>query len=129
MRRNPYLDLGRRERHIMDALYQLGRASVADVQAALEDPPSYSAVRAMLGKLEEKGHVGHDQEGARYLYRPLHTREEATRSALRRMLGTFFDGSAAKAVAAVLDVSGSDLTREELDELARLIERARRRGR
>lgn len=129
MRRNPYLDLGRRERQIMDALYQIGHASVADVQAALKDPPSYSAVRAMLGKLEEKGHVGHDQEGARYLYRPLHTREEATRSALKRMLGTFFDGSAAKAVAAVLDVSGSDLTREELDELAKLIERARRRGR
>jgi predicted transcriptional regulator len=83
----------------------------------------------VLGKLEEKGHVGHDQEGARYLYHPLHTREEATRSALRRMLGTFFDGSAAKAVAAVLDVSGSDLTRKELDELAKLIERARRRGR
>lgn len=129
MRRNPYLDLGRRERQIMDALYRLGFGSVADVQAAIPDPPSYSAVRAMLGKLEEKGHLGHEQEGARYLYHPLHTREEATRSALRRMLGTFFDGSAAKAVAAVLDVSGSDLSREELDELAKLIERARRRGR
>ena len=129
MRRNPYLDLGRRERQIMDALYRLGPASVAEVQAAVPDPPSYSAVRAMLARLEEKGHLGHEQEGARYLYHPLHTREEATRSALRRMLATFFEGSAAKAVAAVLDVSGSDLTRAELDELAKLIERARRRGR
>ena len=129
MSRNPYLDLGRRERQIMDALYRLGSGSVADVQAALSDPPSYSAVRAMLAKLEEKGHVGHEQEGARYLYHPVHTREEATRSALRRMLGTFFDGSAAKAVAAVLDASGSQLSKEELDELAELLERARRRGR
>jgi predicted transcriptional regulator len=129
MRRNPYLDLGRRERQIMDALYRLGSGLVADVQAALSDPPSYSAVRAMLAKLEEKGHVRHEQEGARYLYHPVHTREEATRTALRRMLGTFFDGSAAKAVAAVLDASGSELSREELDELAELVERARRRGR
>jgi predicted transcriptional regulator len=129
MRRNPYLDLGRRERQIMDALYRLGPASVSDVQSAIPDPPSYSAVRAMLARLEEKGHLGHEQDGARYLYHPLHTREEATRSALRRMLGTFFEGSAAKAVAAVLDVSGSDLTTAELDELAELIERARRRGR
>ena len=129
MRRNPYLDLGRRERQIMDVLYRLGPASVSDVQEALPDPPSYSAVRAMLGKLEEKGHVGHEQQGARYLYHPLHTREEATKSALRRMLTTFFDGSAAKAVAAVLDASGSDLTKKELDELAKLIERARRKGR
>jgi predicted transcriptional regulator len=129
MRRNPYLDLGRRERQIMDALYRLGRASVSEVQAAVPDPPSYSAVRAMLARLEEKGHLGHEQEGARYLYHPLHTREEATRTALLRMLGTFFEGSAAKAVAAVLDVSGSDLTNAQLDELARLIEQARSRGR
>jgi predicted transcriptional regulator len=83
----------------------------------------------MLARLEEKGHLGHEQDGARYLYHPLHTREEATRSALRRMLGTLFEGSAAKAVAAVLDASGSDLTEAQLDELATLIERARRRGR
>jgi BlaI family transcriptional regulator, penicillinase repressor len=129
MPKNPYLDLGRRERQIMDAVYRLGTASVAEVRAAIPDPPSYSAVRAMLTRLERHGHLGHEQEGARYLYHPLHTPEEATRSALRRMLGTFFEGSAAKAVAAVLDASGSDLTPEQLDELAELIEQARRRGR
>jgi predicted transcriptional regulator len=129
MRRNPYLDLGRRERQIMDAVYRLGTASVAEVRAAIPDPPSYSAVRAMLTRLEQHGHLGHSQQDARYLYHPLHTREEATRGALRRMMETFFEGSAAKAVAAVLDASGSDLTPEQLDELAKLIERARRRGR
>jgi predicted transcriptional regulator len=129
MSRNPYLDLGRRERQILDAVYRLGTATVAEVRAALPDPPSYSAVRAMLARLEQHGHLGHEQQGARYLYHPLHTREEATRTALRRMMETFFEGSAARAVAAVLDASGCDLTPEQRDELDKLIERARRRGR
>jgi predicted transcriptional regulator len=129
MRKNPYLDLGRRERQVLDAVYRLGTATVADVRAAIPDPPSYSAVRAMLARLEQHGHLGHEQQGARYLYHPLHTREEATRTALRRMMETFFDGSAAKAVAAVLDASGCDLTPKQREELDRLIERARRRGR
>jgi predicted transcriptional regulator len=129
MARSPYLDLGRRERQIMDAVYRLGRASVSEVMEQISDPPSYSAVRAMMGKLEEKGHLGHAQDGPRYVYFPVHAREEATRSALRRMLKTFFDGSPTKAVAAVLDVSGRELTSEELNELAELIEDAKRRGR
>ena len=129
MAKSPYLDLGRRERQIMDAIYRLGRASVSDVIEQISDPPSYSTVRAMMGKLEEKGHLTHEQDGPRYVYFPVHAREEATRSALRRMLRTFFDGSPTKAVAAVLDVSGRELTREELNELAELIEDARRRGR
>ena len=129
MAKSPYLDLGRRERQIMDAIYRLGRASVSDVIEQIKDPPSYSTVRAMMGKLEEKGHLTHEQDGPRYVYFPVHAREEATRSALRRMLRTFFDGSPTKAVAAVLDVSGRELTREELNELAELIEDARRRGR
>ena len=129
MPKSPYLDLGRRERQIMDVIYRLGRASVQEVIVQLPDPPSYSAVRAMMGKLEEKGHLTHEADGPRYVYFPVHAREEATRSALRRMLRTFFDGSPSKAVAAVLDVSGRSLTREELDELAGLIEDARRRGR
>ena len=129
MPKSPYLDLGRRERQIMDAIYRLGRASVTDVIEQISDPPSYSTVRAMMGKLEEKGHLAHEQDGPRYVYFPVHAREEATRSALRRMLRTFFDGSPTKAVAAVLDVSGRELTREELNELAELIEDARRRGR
>jgi BlaI family transcriptional regulator, penicillinase repressor len=129
MPRSPYLDLGRRERQIMDVIYRLGRASVTDVIEQISDPPSYSTVRAMMGKLEEKGHLSHEQDGPRYVYFPAHAREEATRSALRRMLRTFFDGSPTKAVAAVLDVSGRPLTPEELNELAGLIEDARRRGR
>jgi predicted transcriptional regulator len=113
----------------MDAIYRLGRASVTEVIEQISDPPSYSTVRAMMGKLEEKGHLAHEQDGPRYVYFPVHAREEATRSALRRMLRTFFDGSPTKAVAAVLDVSGRELTREELNELAKLIEDARKRGR
>jgi predicted transcriptional regulator len=129
MAKSPYLDLGRRERQIMDVIYRLGRASVTDVIERIPDPPSYSGVRAMMAKLEEKGHLAHKQDGPRYVYFPVHAREEATRSALRRMLRTFFDGSPSKAVAAVLDVSGRSLTEDELDELAELIEDARRRGR
>jgi predicted transcriptional regulator len=129
MARSPYLDLGRRERQIMDVVYRLGRASVSEVTEQLPDPPSYSAVRAMMGKLEEKGHLAHEADGPRYVYFPAHAREEATHSALRRLIGTFFDGSPSKAVAAVLDVSGRKLTEKELDELAELIEDARRRGR
>ena len=126
---SPYLDLGRRERQIMDVVYRLGRASVADVIDGMEDPPSYSTVRAMMGKLEKKGHLSHEQEGSRYVYLATEPPEEATETALRRMLGTFFDGSPSRAVAALLDVSASKLTRKELDELAKLIEEARRRGR
>jgi predicted transcriptional regulator len=129
MKKSPYLDLGRRERQIMDVVYRLGRASVSDVVEQIPDPPSYSSVRAMMGKLEEKGHLGHEQEGARYVYFPKHPREEATISALRRVLTTFFNGSPSKAVAAVLDISGEKVTKEELDELAKLIENARRGGR
>lgn len=129
MGRSPYLDLSRRERQIMDAVYTRSRASVADVLADIPDPPSYSAVRAMIGKLEDKGQLGHEQEGARYVYYAIQPREEATDTALRRMMRTFFDGSPSKAVAAVLDVSDGELSDAELDELADLIDDARRRGR
>ena len=126
---NPYLDLSRRERQIMDALYRRGRASVGEVLEDMPDPPSYSAVRAMLGKLEEKGHVDHEQDGPRYVYFPRQPREEATETALQRVVGTFFDGSRSKAVAAMLDLPGARLSDEELAELARMIEDARGRGR
>jgi predicted transcriptional regulator len=129
MKRSPYLDLGRRERQIMDVVYRLGRASVSEVVEQLPDPPSYSSVRAMMGKLEEKGHLRHQQDGPRYVYSPARPREEATTTALRRVLNTFFNGSPSRAVAAVLDVSGEQVTEQELDELAKLIENARRRGR
>lgn len=121
-------DLSRRERQILDILYQHGRATAADVQAALPEPPSYSAVRALLRILEEKGHVRHEQDGPRYVYLPTLGRDNAKRSALRHMLQTFFDGSAEQAISALLDDSSAKLSRAELERLARLIESARKSG-
>ena len=120
--------LSRRERQIMDFLYQHGRATAAEVQANLPEPPSYSAVRAMLRVLEEKGHVHHQQDGPRYVYRPRVGRERAKRSALRHLVRTFFDGSREQLVAALLDDGAAQLSDEELDRLARLIDRARQEG-
>src|SRR5688500_18885595 len=124
----PHLDLSRRERQIVDILYTQGRATAAEVQAALPDPPSYSAVRAMLRILEEKGHVRHEQDGPRYIYLPTVARDNAKRSALRHMLQTFFDGSAEQAISALLDDSSTRLSDRELDRLARMIDQARRTG-
>jgi predicted transcriptional regulator len=126
--RQPHRDLSRRERQIVDILYAQGRATAAEVQGALPDPPSYSAVRAMLRILEEKGHVRHEQDGPRYVYLPTIARENAKRSALRHMLQTFFDGSAEQAISALLDDSSARLSDGELDRLARLIDQARRSG-
>lgn len=128
MNRQPHHDLSRRERQIIDILYTQGRASAAEVQAALPDPPSYSAVRAMLRILEEKGHVRHEQDGPRYVYLPTVARDNAKRSALRHMLQTFFDGSAEQAISALLDDSSTRLSDRELDRLARMIDQARRTG-
>lgn len=121
-------DLSRRERQIMDILYANGRATAAEVQDAMPDAPSYSAVRAMLRILEDKGHVRHQQDGPRYVYLPTVPRENAKRSALRHMVRTFFDGSAEQAISALLDESSSRLSDAELDRLARLIDQARRTG-
>jgi BlaI family transcriptional regulator, penicillinase repressor len=121
-------DLSRRERQILDILYQHGRATAAEVQAALPEPPSYSAVRALLRILEDKGHVRHEQDGPRYVYVPTLGRENAKRSALRHILQTFFDGSTEQAISALLDDSSAKLSRAELDRLARLIESARKSG-
>jgi predicted transcriptional regulator len=120
--------LSRRERQIMDFLYQHGRATAADVQANLPEPPSYSAVRAMLRVLEEKGHVHHQQDGPRYVYRPRVGRDRAKRSALRHLVRTFFDGSREQLVAALLDDGAAQLSEDELDRMARLIARARQEG-
>jgi BlaI family transcriptional regulator, penicillinase repressor len=124
----PHVDLSRRERQIVDILYAQGRATAAEVQSALPDPPSYSAVRAMLRILEEKGHVRHEQDGPRYVYLPTVARERAKQTALRHVLQTFFDGSAEQAISALLDSSDARLSDRELDRLARLIDRARRSG-
>ncbi len=121
-------ELSRRERQIMDFLYQNGRATAAEVQANLPDPPSYSAVRAMLRVLEEKGHVRHQQDGPRYVYVPSVARERAKRSALRHVVRTFFVGSPEEVVAALLDDRSAKLSDDELDRLARLIARARQEG-
>jgi BlaI family penicillinase repressor len=129
MQQQPHVHLTRRERQIMDSMYQRGSASAAEVQRDLPDPPSYSAVRAMLRLLEEKGHLRHRQQGPRYVYSPTVPRDRARRSATRRLLDTFFEGSTAQAVATLLDESTSDLSDEELAKLADLIDKARREGR
>ncbi len=128
MTKQTHNDLSRRERQIIDILYANGRATAADVQAALPDPPSYSAVRAMLRILEEKGHVRHEQDGPRYVYVPTVARDNAKRSALRHVLQTFFDGSAEQAISALLDDGVATLSESELDRLQQLINRARRTG-
>ena len=122
-------ELSRRERQIMDAVYRLGRATVQDVLDSLPDPPSYSSVRAMMGLLEQKGHLKHEQDGPRYVYLPAVSRDRARRSALRHLLQTFFNGSPEQVVAALLDSPDAKLSRPELDRLARLIEGAKREGR
>jgi predicted transcriptional regulator len=128
MSSNDHRDLSRRERQILDILYQRGQATAADVQAALPEPPSYSAVRALLRILEEKGHVRHEQDGPRYVFLPTVARDNAQRSAMRHMLQTFFDGSAEQAISALLDDSSAKLSSAELDRLARMIDTARKSG-
>jgi BlaI family transcriptional regulator, penicillinase repressor len=120
--------LSRRERQIMDILYQRGKASANDVRDAMPDAPSYSAVRAMLRVLEEKGHVKHQEEGMKYVYAPVVAAGKAKRSAVKHVMDTFFQGSAEQIVAALLNVSSNRLTREELDRMAALIEKAKQEG-
>ncbi|HEV3262069.1 MAG TPA: BlaI/MecI/CopY family transcriptional regulator [Gemmataceae bacterium] len=125
----PEEHLSRRERQIMDIIYARGQAAAAEVFADLPDPPGKTAVRTLLRILEEKGHLKHKQEGLRYIYQPSRARGHAGRSALQRVLRTFFDGSLEKAVAAHLGDSASDLSAEELARLADLINQARKKGR
>lgn len=120
--------LSRRERQIMDVLYRQGTATAAEVQANIADAPSYSAVRALLRILEEKGHVKHSYDGPRYVYSPIISRPVAQKSALRQLVKTFFDGSTSNAVAALLDMSGKDLSDSELERLAAIVEQAKSEG-
>jgi BlaI family transcriptional regulator, penicillinase repressor len=117
--------LSRRESQIMDAVYRLGRGSVNEIRDEMPDPPSYSAVRAQLRILEEKGFLTHEADGPRYLYLPTRAKEEVRRTALRHLLGTFFAGSTSAALATLLDLGKDDLSDEELDRLSMLIDRAR----
>jgi predicted transcriptional regulator len=120
--------LGRRERQIMDAVYELGRATASEVLEALPDPPSYSAVRGMLRLLEDKGFLRHEQDGPRYVYLPTADREQVRRSAAKHLLRTFFNNSAASAVAAILGEADGGMSQAELDRLARMIDDAREKG-
>ena len=120
--------MSRRERQIMEILYRRGQASVSEVRAAMNDAPSYSAVRAMLRVLKDKGHVKHQAEGLKYMYRPVVNREKAKRSALKSLVDTFFTDRPDEVVAALLDVSSRRLTAEELDRMAAMINEARREG-
>ena len=122
-------DLGRRERQIVDVVYRLGRATVAEVRAELPDPPSYSAVRGMLNLLEEKGHLRHVSEGLRYVYLPVVAPEHASRSAMAHVVRTFFAGSAADAATALFELPDRKWTRDELDQLNQLVKKAMKEGR
>lgn len=113
----------------MDIIYSRGQASATEVMENLPDPPSYSAVRALLRVLEEKGHLRHTQDGQRYIFSPTVARERVKLSALKRVLQTFFDDSTEDAVAALLDISKKGLSDEELKRMEELIKKARREGR
>ncbi len=129
MRAKPHLDLSRRERQIMLIIYEAGSASAQDVMDRLPDPPSYSAVRAMLRLLEEKGHLMHVVDGQRYIYRPTTSRSKAQESALKQLVTTFFNDSAEQAMAALLDLREGEFSDEALSELEQRIRQAREEGR
>lgn len=124
MEDNHIAKLSRRERQLMDIVYQRGRVSVADVLEDLPDEPSYSTVRALLRILEEKEHLTHEKDGKRYIYRPTQPRQQAGRSALKQIFHTFFDKSIEKTVMTL--ISEADLSDEELDRLSQLIENAKK---
>jgi len=123
------IGLSRRERQIMDHLFRVGRATAADVMNGLADAPSYSAVRALLRILEEKGHVRHEEEGRAYVYMPIVRRNDARQSALTHLLKTFFDNSAEQAVAALLAIKGKKMSEAELERVSKLIDDVRKNGR
>ncbi len=129
MATRPETHLSRRERQIMDIIYANGQASVSEVCQAMADPPSYSAVRALMRILEEKGHLKHKAEGNKYIYLPTRSHKDASRSAMQRILRTFFDGSAERVLVALLDASTSGPALDELDRMAKLIDQARKDGR
>jgi predicted transcriptional regulator len=120
--------LGARERQILEVVYRLEEASVAEVRAELADAPSYSTVRTMIRMLEKKGLLRHRQAGTKYVYRPTRSRTAASRKALKDLMRTFFGGSAADAVAAILHASSSELTDHDFDRLEQIVDQARRQG-
>jgi len=129
MERKQTSGFSRREKEMMDIVYRLGQVTAAEVREHMAAPPSYSSVRSTLSGLERKGHLRHQFDGNRYIYSPTVRLEKARESALEHLLSTFFDGSAAEVVAALLESKRSDLTGAELDELSQLIEQTRKEGR
>lgn len=121
--------LGRREREIMDVVHRLGEASVADVRAALAEPPTYSAVRGMLRLLEDKGHLTHRADGLRYVYSATVSQTTARRFALRHVVRTFFGGSPAEAAASLLEMSDAPLSKTDVARLAAIIRQSKKEGR
>ena len=128
VKKKPAEDLARRERQIMDVIHRLEEATVGEVLDQLADPPSYSSVRTMIRLLESKGLLSHRQDGKRYVYKAIQSREAASRSALRKLMDVFFAGSATDAVAAILDVSSESLEPGDLDRMAKLIRQAKADG-
>jgi predicted transcriptional regulator len=126
--RKSQLYLARRERQILDTLYRVGEADVTGVLENMPDPPSYSCVRSLLRILERKGHVKHKKQGARYVYLPAQSRDKARKTALEHIVKTFFDGSMEHAVAALLDISGVDVTTDGLDRISQMVTEARKDG-
>jgi len=124
----PTNTLSRRERQIMDIVYRLGSVTAAEVRSNLADAPGYSAVRALLRILEEKGHLCHREDGPRYVYSPVVSRPAAQKLALKQMVRTFFDGSASQAVAALIDMSARELSDSDLKRLEKMVSEARREG-
>jgi predicted transcriptional regulator len=127
-KKNPAAVLSRRERQMMDILYRRGRATAAEIHEQLADPPSYSAVRAKLRVLEEKGHIRHETQAARYIYSPVVARDRAKQSALKHLLATFFDNSAEQALTALLELKPGGFSADKLNDLSRLIEKAKKEG-
>lgn len=129
MPKKPHVHLSRRESQAMDVIYNLGRASAADVLDRVDDPPSYSAVRSTLNILEAKGLIKHKIDGQRYVYYPTFERDKASRAALTRLLETFFGGSPERAMAALLDMSSARVSAKELERLSNMIDNAKKEGR
>ena len=129
MSKGPHATLTKRERQIMDALYRLGRATAGEVMGAVPGAPSYSTIRTQLRVLEAKGHVRHEEQGLRYVYAPTIPRHSARKSALKHLVDTFFDGSSAKVVAALLGGEASRITDDDLDRITELVKNARKEPR
>lgn len=129
MEKTIHTALTRRERQIMDILYRRGRATAGEVQEDLSGEPSYSTVRAQLRVLEDKGYVRHEEKNLRYVYMPIAPRNSVRKSVLRHIVDTFFDGSPHKVMAALLGGEGARISQEELDHIAKLVEKARKEGR